>query len=94
MALCLRVPKVSEPHSALRRELVWHVVYVPRHPSAVYGSALVGEIESNVIVTEVCVRGSVVCVDARRCVFWCGGAECALKHSVDAIAKERISRRG
>lgn len=49
MALCLRVPKVSELHSALRRELVWHVVYVPRHPSAVYGTKLVGEIESNAL---------------------------------------------
>lgn len=53
MAACLRVPEVSELHSALRRELVWHVVYVPRHPSTVYGTKLAGEIESDVIPTEV-----------------------------------------
>lgn len=53
MAACLRVPKVSELHSALRRELVWHVVYVPRHPSSVYGTKLAREVESNVIPSEV-----------------------------------------
>lgn len=51
MALCLRVPKVSELHGALRRELVCHVVSVPRHHSTIYGTKLVGEIESNVIPT-------------------------------------------
>lgn len=61
MAACLRVPKVSELHSALRRELVWHVVYVPRHPSAVYGTKLAGEIESNVIPTKVYVGECRVC---------------------------------
>lgn len=61
MAACLRVPKVSELHSALRRELVWHVVYVPRHPSAVYGTKLAGEIESNVIPTKVYVGECGVC---------------------------------
>ena len=62
MASCLRVPKVSELHSALRRELVWHVVYVPRHPSAVYGTKLAREIESNVIPSKVCVReGGYLC---------------------------------
>lgn len=59
MAACLRVPKVSELHSALRRELVWHVVCVPRHPSAVYGTELAREIESHVIPAKVCVE----CVD-------------------------------
>lgn len=57
MAACLRVPKVSELHSALRRELVWHVVYVPGHPSAVYGTKLAREIEGNVVPTKVCVWG-------------------------------------
>lgn len=55
MAARLRVPKVSVLHSALRRELVWHVVYVPRHPSAVYGTKLAGGIESNAIPTKQCV---------------------------------------
>lgn len=59
MAACLRVPKVSELHCALRRELVWHVVCVPRHPSAVYGTELAREIESHVIPAKVCVE----CVD-------------------------------
>lgn len=68
MALCLRVPKVSELHGALRRELVCHVVYVPRHHSTIYGTKLVGEIESNVIPTEVCVHGCVDCLGARQCV--------------------------
>lgn len=68
MALCLRAPKVSELHGALRRELVGHVVCVPRHPSAVYGTKPVGEIESNVIPIEVCVRGSIACAGLDVCV--------------------------
>ncbi len=70
MAACLSVPKVSELHSALRRELVWHVVCVLRHPSAVYGTKLAGEIESNVIPTKARVC---VCVCVCVCV---GGVEC------------------
>lgn len=58
MAACLRVPKVSELHGALRRELVWHVVCVPRHPTAVYGTKLVWEIENTVIP----IRASGVCL--------------------------------
>lgn len=68
MAACLRVPKVSELHSALRRELVWHVVCVPRRPSAVYGTKLAREIESNVFPTKVC-AGGVECLDVRGVRF-------------------------
>lgn len=63
---------------------MWHVVYVPRHPSAVYGTKLAGEIESNVIPTKVYVGECRVCV---MCV-----SVCDLKESVNATEKERIGR--
>lgn len=73
MAACLRVPKVTELHSALRRELVWSVVYVPRHPTVVYGTKLAWEIESSVIPTKVYGRGGVwsvwTCVSVNVCVL-------------------------
>ncbi|MEQ2223974.1 Homeobox protein Hox-C11 [Ilyodon furcidens] len=49
MAASLRVPKVSELHSALRRELVWHASTSPAAPSSVYGTKLARGTESSVI---------------------------------------------
>lgn len=52
MAACLCVPKVSELHSALRRELVWHVVYAPATPLPFMVPSWLREMESHVIPPE------------------------------------------